>query len=89
LSCCRKSAEIRLNCRYAGDGRGIEDDFEDLEEEEEGGLDATDAATDGAEIEGWDEAEMEEADAMEEEAWEDDAGIWDGYEPPAGKGDID
>jgi len=75
--------------KYAGDGRGIEDDFEDLEEEEEGGLDATDAATDGAEIEGWDEAEMEEADAMEEEAWEDDAGIWDGYEPPAGKGDID
>jgi hypothetical protein len=76
--------------KYASDTRGLEDDLEDLEEEEEEGLlDFTDEATDGAELEGWDEAEMEDAEALEEDDWEDDADIWAGYEPPVGKGNAD
>jgi len=76
--------------KYASDTRGLDDDLEDLEEEEEEGLlDFTDEATDGAELEGWDEAEMEDAEALEEDDWEDDADIWAGYEPPAGKGNAD
>jgi len=74
--------------KYAGDARGFDDDLEDLEDDEEGGLDFTDDAIDGAEIEGWDEAEMEDVEEEEVEGWEDDEGIWDDFEPPEGKGSV-